>query len=88
MGYQSQLLDRWRYTQKLLQMEGHRCAKLVDTGRDAILGTDSLAKVYPFSSIVQQARFKADMKELGICSFAQRGTPRSSVRLQAEGPKE
>ncbi|WP_407290572.1 hypothetical protein [Klebsiella quasipneumoniae] len=42
---------------------------------------------YPFGSIVQQARFKSDEK-LGV-SLLQRGTPRSSVRLQAEGgPKE
>ena len=50
---------------------------------DAILGTDSLAKISvrlnrPTSQIQKR------MKELGIAHFAQRGTPRSSVRLQAE----
>ncbi|EKA2676186.1 hypothetical protein OKW79_004489 [Salmonella enterica] len=50
---------------------------------DAILGTDSLAKVSvrlsrPTSQIQKR------MKELGIAHFGQRGTPRSSVRLQAE----
>nr|AUO29409.1 hypothetical protein [Escherichia coli] len=47
------------------------------------MGTDSLAKVSvrlnrPTSQIQKR------MKELGIAHFAQRGTPRSSVRLQAE----
>lgn len=50
---------------------------------DAILGTGSLAKVSvrlsrPTSQIQKR------MKELGIAHFAQRGTPRSSVKLQAE----